>query len=279
MSFIQYIRGERRGRDARNVELRSLGDPYMYRALLGYDKHPRSGSDKVREIAELGDAIGRTAFVRRRNTIIYAGAAVVVVAVAAFLAWMFMSDGEAADTPAPAKEQTVAAAPEESAGGSSATLEPQPDQSVEVPADDVPDMPEEAGPEGADTAGVPVEDDPAPEPSDEVAVADSGALPVFTINPPEPDAVVPEGKKYVSVPQVGKQKYNEYLRRALVRPEDGGTGDVLVTFRVNRYGRPSEMRAEKGFSREANREAIRLLNNGPEWTPTEERVAVTIHFR
>ena len=52
-----------------------------------------------------------------------------------------------------------------------------------------------------------------------------------------------------------------------------------MTFRVNRFGRPSEIRTEQGPTRELNREAVRLIESGPEWKECQERIAVSIYFQ
>lgn len=83
---------------------------------------------------------------------------------------------------------------------------------------------------------------------------------------------------YVSRPTIGLKKYNEYLRKISLTPDDGVTGDVTLTFIVNKYGRPSRIRVTDFLSKEAHAEAIRLLEHGPEWTATEEPVTVVLRF-
>ena len=83
---------------------------------------------------------------------------------------------------------------------------------------------------------------------------------------------------YTSKPKIGKARYNDYLRRAAVAPEDGVQGDVTLTFYVNRYGRPSQIRVTEYLTQEAHREAIRLLENGPEWSATDRQVTVVMRF-
>lgn len=84
--------------------------------------------------------------------------------------------------------------------------------------------------------------------------------------------------EYVSAPEIGIRKYNEYLDKAVVKPADGWQGEITLSFIVNKYGRPSRIRIIKYLSQDAHREAIRLLNNGPEWTPTDEAVTIVMMF-
>lgn len=87
-----------------------------------------------------------------------------------------------------------------------------------------------------------------------------------------------DGTHYVSVPKIGLRAYNEYMGKAAVRLEGEVRGDVTLTFSVNRYGRPSRIRVVETLTQEAHREAIRLLDNGPEWSPTDTPVTIVIRF-
>lgn len=110
---------------------------------------------------------------------------------------------------------------------------------------------------------------------------------------PSPEIIIGKGKaaivriseraegpagKYVSVPEIGINKYNEYLDRAVVKPADGWHGEVKLSFIVNKYGRPSRIRIIEFLSQDAHREAIRLIENGPEWTTSDEEVTVVLKF-
>lgn len=89
----------------------------------------------------------------------------------------------------------------------------------------------------------------------------------------------------VSEPVGGYDKFYGYARRAMKYPEDARKakqqGDVKLTFLVSESGRPYQIRAEEGFSRSCNREAIRLVAEGPDWiyNNSNERVTVVISFR
>ena len=57
-------------------------------------------------------------------------------------------------------------------------------------------------------------------------------------------------------------------------------GTVTLSFELNRKKVPSRIRIEDGFSKESNKEVIRLLAEGPKWenTPSGRRIQVHIHF-
>lgn len=81
-----------------------------------------------------------------------------------------------------------------------------------------------------------------------------------------------------SMPQIGRARYDEYLSQAVMPMAGESRGDVTMTFTVNRYGRPSHIRVTSVLTREAHHEAIRLLANGPEWSPSEIPVTITMRF-
>jgi hypothetical protein len=87
-----------------------------------------------------------------------------------------------------------------------------------------------------------------------------------------------EDGEYVSVPLIGRRQYNEYLTSAMMPLDSASRGEVTMTFRVNNFGHPSEIRANSGLTHEANHEAIRLLTGGPEWSVTDRQVSLTIKF-
>jgi hypothetical protein len=83
-------------------------------------------------------------------------------------------------------------------------------------------------------------------------------------------------------PVVGEEASRKYLRDNMVNPPDETgkkeTGNVEVTFSVNARGRPYRIRVEKGFSKVTNKEAIRLISEGPAWTTSDQKATITIKF-
>lgn len=57
-------------------------------------------------------------------------------------------------------------------------------------------------------------------------------------------------------------------------------GSVILSFELNKKKVPSRIRIEDGFSKESNKEVIRLLAEGPKWenTPSGKRIQASIHF-
>lgn len=90
--------------------------------------------------------------------------------------------------------------------------------------------------------------------------------------------VVPE-------PVCGFDRFNRYLRDSLRYPEDALQqklqGKIKLSFVVNKAGRPSHIRVVEWINHSCNQEAIRLLIDGPAWTYTgsADTVYVIVPFR
>ncbi|MCD8072677.1 MAG: hypothetical protein LUE10_05835 [Alistipes sp.] len=59
MRVLNYIKGDSRGSASREIEKRSLTDPFLSDALDGYEYRPGKGAEHIRGIAELERDIGR----------------------------------------------------------------------------------------------------------------------------------------------------------------------------------------------------------------------------
>ena len=83
-------------------------------------------------------------------------------------------------------------------------------------------------------------------------------------------------------PTVGRKAFRKYLKESLVHPSDKdcarAKGKVILTFRVDKEGRPQDITVKKGLCASADEEAIRLIEEGPDWTMGEEPVEISIRF-
>ena len=91
-----------------------------------------------------------------------------------------------------------------------------------------------------------------------------------------------ENKTQKPQPTIGLRKYKKYLKDHLIRPKnDQGKnveGVVLLSFIVDKEGNPRQIKIKKGLCETADKEAIRLIQEGPRWTPGSLPVEVTVHF-
>ena len=83
-------------------------------------------------------------------------------------------------------------------------------------------------------------------------------------------------------PVDGKRKYLKYLKKNLVRPTDETCaqvkGKVVLTFLVNRDGLPFHIKVKKSLCESSDKEAIRLVQEGPDWTYGNKQAEVTVKF-
>lgn len=86
-------------------------------------------------------------------------------------------------------------------------------------------------------------------------------------------------------PQDGWVKYDAYLLNNLNVPEEFerkklGSGTVEVSFEVTKNGKPTNLKVEKSLCESCDKEALRLVKEGPKWKrkSKKERTKVTIPF-
>lgn len=83
-------------------------------------------------------------------------------------------------------------------------------------------------------------------------------------------------------PVIGKRNYQKYLKENLVRPTDEKCaqvkGKVILTFLVNKEGRPFYIKVKESLCESSDKEAIRLIQEGPDWIYGNKLVEVTVKF-
>ena len=86
-------------------------------------------------------------------------------------------------------------------------------------------------------------------------------------------------------PEDGWDKYDTYLANNIVLSDEyalkkSGSNDVKVSFEVNKYGEPINIKIEKSLCTRCDQEAIRLVKEGPKWKrkARKGRATVTISF-
>jgi TonB family protein len=85
-------------------------------------------------------------------------------------------------------------------------------------------------------------------------------------------------------PADGWYNYDTYIVNNIKTPEDvkakRATGDVQVSFDVNKNGDPTNIKVEKSLCQKCDEEAIRLIKEGPKWKRKgkKSRVTVTVPF-
>lgn len=113
---------------------------------------------------------------------------------------------------------------------------------------------------------------------DEVVVVGYGSQPKSSIT----GAIMSLKMSGTPQPSIGRKAFRRYLKENLVHPSDKecarAKGKVILTFRVDKDGRPESISVKKGLCASADKEAIRLIEEGPDWTIGDEPVEVSIRF-
>ena len=87
--------------------------------------------------------------------------------------------------------------------------------------------------------------------------------------------VVPE-------PVTGMKQYKKYLKKNLIYPADDACaevkGKVTLTFFVSKEGRPFDIKVKESLCQSLDKEAIRLIQEGPDWTYGNQSAEITVKF-
>ncbi|MDR0660729.1 MAG: carboxypeptidase-like regulatory domain-containing protein [Prevotellaceae bacterium] len=82
-------------------------------------------------------------------------------------------------------------------------------------------------------------------------------------------------------PEDGYSAYRKYLNESLRKPTDecaDKKGRVVLTFYVNSNGRPYNIQVKRSLCPSADREAIRLIEEGGNWTTGDGEVRINVRF-
>jgi len=81
-------------------------------------------------------------------------------------------------------------------------------------------------------------------------------------------------------PVIGEKEYKKYLETNLIKPEsaDCKNGKVVLEFQVDTSGRPYNITIKKSLCEAYDKEAISLIEEGPDWTYGTEIVKVEVKF-
>lgn len=96
------------------------------------------------------------------------------------------------------------------------------------------------------------------------------------------EALTRSMSRHIPQPVIGKDAYHEYLKKELIHPQDslckGVSGTVVVEFQINEKGRPVDLKVKRSLCESADREALRLIEQGPDWQVDTAKVFVPVVF-
>ena len=83
-------------------------------------------------------------------------------------------------------------------------------------------------------------------------------------------------------PLIGHKEYKKYLKENLIRPQDDDCknvkGKVVMQISVDKDGTPVNIIVTKGLCRSLDKEAVRLVKQGPKWKYGTLRTNVEVQF-
>lgn len=110
----------------------------------------------------------------------------------------------------------------------------------------------------------------------------NGQTPLDIYSPDEDNSPVVASTTGKPEPVIGWDRYKAYLRTAKKRPTDDACydahGKVAVDFNVDDSGKPYNMEVPYSLCGTSDKEAVRLVKEGPKWTTGTEKVRVIIEF-
>ncbi|MDU1889109.1 MAG: hypothetical protein E6767_00345 [Dysgonomonas sp.] len=274
MKFLDYIKGQRRGRDAHRIEKDSMADPFLYEAIDGFDS---IDDDHIKRIDEIRERLSiRTNTTKKRRPLLQAVAAAAVLVLA--LGGYLMIEWQKADLYARDNTPVIIDVyiPESFYVENIAVIAQHNTEQVKASNVNITkfSIKEHANPS--------VSEDEIASLSDGMTEDERIMMDIYLPEDLKESNISGEVKPDKPEPLGGYEKYNEYLKRSLRRPTDDACkdrkGKVAVEFSVNSEGQPYLFEVKYSLCGTSDQEAIRLIQSGPKWTQGTERVMVRIEF-
>jgi len=298
MNLEEYIKGERYGQEAYQLELEALNDPFLQDALDGYnleDDHPTYNLKKLRQ------QIKR----RTRNNFYYlqiwsVAAGALIIICLAILFFVLNRDNRTFFSKKPVYDTDYSNDPAvlNNMIDSLALLE-----TTRNAADPTPAFDNTNDTKDAVDVIYPREDTPpvikTPPVQQPVTSAANQRLALnqkrnksrkHTLSKTEIQKIVSsynENEARAAAlsqppkPALGESAYSDYIqknRRPLAPDAEEKHGKVILLFKVNDNGRPTDISILRPLCQAADQEAIRLLQNGPNWTMSNKSAYLEIDF-
>lgn len=282
-SMMQYIQGQRKGKEAHRLEKEAMKDPFLSDALDGYQAVEGS---HVESIEAMRRRISRRTRSRRDSITKWSIAASLLICFG-FGSYFWLNK----ETGLPEQAQSMAVIEEKAI-----PLEQAPPAAAPKAA-----APVASAPAAAPTASAPVAAAPAavaaaptaaPAPVEILSIVEDAAPIADTATESiaesvaevkiAPRALTRSAVLHAPRPVIGEEAFREYLKKELVHPQDSAckdiTGTVLIEFHINEQGRPVNLSVKQSLCESADKEALRLIEKGPDWEGDMGVVTVPVVF-
>lgn len=283
-NLLQYIQGSRKGKEAHRLEKEAMKDPFLADALDGFQTVE---GNHVESIEAMRRRISRRTRSQRDQIAKWSIAASLLICLGFGSYFWFNRDAampkelqsmviqEDAVTPLPPPEPVIAQA--------AATGELQEEtEAMQKKAPTATKKPEarmrQATPTPAPLAAAPARAEVLSIVEDDANVAEM----IVAEEEVAMDATMARAPIHRPEPVIGYKAYEEYLRKELIHPQDstckGVTGTVVVAFHINEKGRPVDLEVKRSLCASADKEALRLIEKGPDWKVDTTQVILPVLF-
>ncbi|MCC8154130.1 MAG: energy transducer TonB [Tannerellaceae bacterium] len=258
MKLLEYIKGNRRGKDARRLEQEALTEPFLSDALDGYIQYK---GDAFKDIQQLQNRVKSRAGSHKQRIQLWSAAAVILLFLAAGSYFLMNPVDESDIYFSLAHDQLLL---DEDIYPYSQSAYSTSHQLV------------------AESEPVPLFAFPVPI-GGEVYVAPYLSIikGEFNYTQLQPE-LLKEGVGRKPQPLIEKGMFKEYLSNSIQIPIEGACaaikGKVTLSFRVNPTGRPYDIQVIKGLCSTLDQEAVRLVREGPDWKFGDQEVKMTIQL-
>lgn len=311
MNLLAYIQGKRKGKEAHRIERESMRDPFLADALDGYDS---VGGDHVERIVDIRKRVSASGRKLNRRFAIISIAASLLLCIS-IGGYFLMNKNEhplvAQSELAVHKEdrteeiipESAIEADEQVAGNIPEVHDEQNQDNFETERRDVTVESSPPPPPVVQEELIAITDDVAAAEEmemqlPEIAAADvskdsKDSLMIAQTEAKQPGRfTTPSGTGQRAMtstalakpePKIGMKAYKKYLKDSMKRPETGDCakkkGEVIVEFKINAEGRPHNIEFRKKLCEDLDKEAIRLIENGPVWVgDTAKSVILEVKF-
>ncbi|MDR3118325.1 MAG: hypothetical protein LBU44_02720 [Mediterranea sp.] len=307
MKLWRYIQGNRKGTEAHRVEIEAMKDPFLADALEGYEKtpgnHQRKAARLQKEITRRQQRITNKSTNKKTDSLKAWNIAVGILIAAGIGIWFLLDNTPVKDTSLASRleEKSLLVAVDSIDSNLSddpVEVIPKKPQTAQAVTDNAEkkEIQKIAEPVSEESPVVTEETEAAPVPETQAifqeAEANAQTTTGISINDKEPAAAITRDEHAAPItsdavspqPVVGMQAYMDYIKRNTKHPTDDECrdvkGSVVVMFKIGQSGRPYNIRVTEGLCSSINKEAIRLIINGPDWKKgsTSDEATITIPF-
>lgn len=264
-SLLQYIQGSRKGKDAHLLEKEAMKAPFLSDALDGFQTVE---GNHVESIEEMRHRISRRTRSHRDSITKWSIAASLLICLGfGSYYWLNRQWDMAEQSPlaVTTREQVI-------------PLQQAPKKATKNVAADSMQEQESTSPPPAVAEVAVAQAEVLSITDDDAAVADIIAKEEVPVAATALSRSMPRQPQ----PKVGQKAYQEYLKKELIHPLDslckGVSGIVVVEFHINEKGRPVNLKVKQSLCESADKEALRLIEKGPDWEVDTVRVTVPVVF-